>query len=533
MAPGAQRFAGRERSPMGKSRWSAPGRPAALLGVLALVAVAVIGARMLHRVRERAQMSPAAQLDILMAQASRGFPSGAMPGPGRAGGGVPSGDTIAALAAAVSAARSTASRAQGIGASVQVVGETANSVHLALRLPGGEAVDETITLQPNVSYTPTAADLDAQARTGQEIFGPRISQLADPAGGKRLVLQYVVPTASLPQPLRDRLDGKPTALLLHLFSEAWAQNTLNLWTGIATGYQNKASIPGSDLMKVYKNYEKVQDALDTSDQYSQWMSEFDAMEECARNPTQTVTQNAYHDNPQYQQQTLDAIAQARSEASQATALSFLNQETSTAMQLTSAPGLLKDMTKSVSKWNAAALRDIGNTDVHDAGGLVDCDLAPPPYLKGGDGTLQYHMRREGYQGFVTENHIVRLNLEIQRSGATAAAGGYELTGDGDFKSKVVSKYDVGTVECMGTSAARGGGAGDYLRISGGPSGGKCGPDRKIYGSIYHTDIYHSDNAFQCEFRGIDPVNGGRYEVRATGEEAPYTTCTLELKPRQQ
>jgi hypothetical protein len=31
---------------------------------------------------------------------------------------------------------------------------------------------------------------------------------------------------------------------------------------------------------------------------------------------------------------------------------------------------------------------------------------------------------------------------------------------------------------------------------------------------------------------VDLVNGGNYEVQAQGEEAQWTICSLELKPKQ-
>jgi len=31
---------------------------------------------------------------------------------------------------------------------------------------------------------------------------------------------------------------------------------------------------------------------------------------------------------------------------------------------------------------------------------------------------------------------------------------------------------------------------------------------------------------------VDLVNGGSYEVQAEGEEAKWTVCSLELKPKQ-
>lgn len=34
-------------------------------------------------------------------------------------------------------------------------------------------------------------------------------------------------------------------------------------------------------------------------------------------------------------------------------------------------------------------------------------------------------------------------------------------------------------------------------------------------------VKDSDTAFRCEFQNVDTVNGGEYEVHASGEESPW------------
>ncbi len=43
---------------------------------------------------------------------------------------------------------------------------------------------------------------------------------------------------------------------------------------------------------------------------------------------------------------------------------------------------------------------------------------------------------------------------------------------------------------------------------------------------------NSDTSFLCRFSNVDLVSGGGYEVQAEGEEAKWTVCSLELKPKQ-
>lgn len=52
------------------------------------------------------------------------------------------------------------------------------------------------------------------------------------------------------------------------------------------------------------------------------------------------------------------------------------------------------------------------------------------------------------------------------------------------------------------------------------------------GKSSDMSVKGSDTAFRCEFQNVDTVNGGEYAVHASGEESPWATCRLELKPQQ-
>lgn len=410
---------------------------------------------------------------------------------------------------------------------VQVVKDTPTSVQLAVTLPEGQVAGVSVDFQPGVPYTPTAAEHGAP---GREVFGVRLTQ-ADTPDGKRVRLSYVVPTSALPPQLRERILGKSQSAGLELVRAAHAQ-ALNAWTGLQTGYdlgKYGSGIKPKTVGKLYSNYKKVVKAWDSSEQYSVWMQQFDAMERCARNPTQTVTQNAYQQDPGYQQRTIDAIQQARAEAQQAAGLGFVNQEASVAMQLTEAPGALRGVTDKVADWNNAALRDIGDQLVTDTGKLVDCDLAPPPDRNRGDGTIKYHMHRAGYLDYEEEDWVVSGTVNLVPGGP---AGTFEIHGDGTFKGGKKSARQQVTWRCEGTSEVSGGGAGDGQRqplwVGGGVSGGDCTMTQQS--RTIDWGAGGADAGFRCDFPSVDVVNGGSYEVQADGEEAQWTTCELELKP---
>ncbi len=427
-------------------------------------------------------------------------------------------------------AQSAALAPGGVPPQARVLSETPTSLRLEVTLPNGETAEETITFKPG--YNPTTAEIADQQLRGGEIFGAHLSQ--EPDGG-RVTLSYVVATSALPATLRERLYGAPRALTFSFISTAHAQAGASFWTGMDVGMQIPKGIKSlspqefKEMKTAYTAYKQIDSALDTSDQYNNWMGKFDAMEECARNPTNTLTQNAYNQDPQYQQQTLDAIQQARSEAKQATGARFVNQEASVAMSLSAlkAPGLVTSVTGSVAKWNDSALQQIGDGLVTDTAKLVNCNLArPPTRLAYNDGTISYHMHRQGWLTYDEEDHSAKGVFTMD----PAVGGTFKISGIADFKAKVISTSQPMSNKCEGTSELSGGGAYGYLDIVANPVSGSC---------IYTTTAYtrdigagNSDTSFVCRFSNVDLVNGGSYEVQAAGEEAKWTVCSLELKPKQ-
>ena len=414
---------------------------------------------------------------------------------------------------------------------VELVKETATSVELVVSLPDGETASGGISFEPNRAYTPTPAELEAQAKLGRSVFGAHLTHSTTP--GDRAVLSYVVPGSALPVSLRERLYGRASESAgPQLIRAAQAQGVLNAWTGVQTGYAIGEHLSGlqpkAPWDKLAKNYKQVSKALDMADQYDQWMLRLDALETCARNPTQTVTQNAYRDDPAYQQQTLNAIQQARSEVQQATGLNYVNREATVATQLTKGPGIMSAMTGKVSDWNDAALKDVGDGLVQDASKLVDCDLArPPPSL--GDGTIVYHMKRAHWRFVEEEEWETRGTVSI----FPGPAGTVQVRGSGEFKGhhKASAPGDL-IIKCAGQSEYGGSGGLGTLSVSGTSVGGACLVGASA-GPMQQRDYGAADAGFSCQFSNVDLENGGSYEVHAQGEETEWAVCTLEIKVRKE
>jgi len=417
---------------------------------------------------------------------------------------------------------------------LRVLKDTPLQVVMSLTLPDGNVVLETVTVLPNLPYVPTPSDRQL-LQQGHEVFGPK---LAWQKGGQ-LVLQYVVPNDAMPAAVRRSYPVETGMRWLPLLINQAHAGVNNFWTGMQTAIGKPNNKPeglapylGSlqptvPWAKLQSNYGRVSEAMDFSDQESQWMMRLDALEQCARHPTQTVTQNAYRQNPQYQQQTIDAIEQARTEVKQATGAWYVNEEASVGSQLIKGvPGLLSNLSGKMSSWNDTALRQIGDGLVTDAAKLVDCDLAPPP-LHGRDGSIKYRMQRSGYLGYDEENRLVYGTFDLQLAGLP---GAFKAIGTGTFKGSMKSTRFSSKAQCSGTSTVQGGGVSGRFWISASPDKGTC-----LFTDINGThDVgpSNSDTSFRCSFSNVDLVNGGHYTVHADGEESQWAFCDLELTPRQ-
>ncbi len=402
------------------------------------------------------------------------------------------------------------------GVHAQVVSQNTTSAQLVLTFPDGLTADETITLQPNQQYTPTAEEMARAGQSGNQIYNVKFSAVPD--GDKlRLTLQYFVPWDALSPEVRQAIQSQ-TADWFQVVPSANAQAGMGAGIGIGFGIA-KQSVGA--LMGIWS-------AMGKSSQHQQWMSQLDALENCVQNPTNPLTKTAYSNNPAYQQNTLANIQNARSSVQQVTAARYLAQVNSIAAGLVSGP--LAIVLGGLTMLNDMTLSDVGNQEVQDAGkNVTDCSPpSAPPTAKSGDGTILYRMHRTGYLAYNREDHFVQGTFNISRD----PVGGVRLRGTGGFQGTVVSSKYGTNMTCKGASAIGGTGGLGQLVVGSNATTGTCqGTEggRAIQRSTY---MVLTDNNFQCHFENVDLVNGGQYTVHADGDESPWATCELELKPQQ-
>jgi len=425
--------------------------------------------------------------------------------------------------------------ASAADAVVQVLSDSPSSVEFELTLQDGTVAHTSFRIEPGKSYMPSAAERAAAQKAGRRVYAVKFEATSAESGPNHATLEYFIPYDSLPEDVRRAVLGAP-AVRLHfpLVSDAYAQVAGDLGMGMYGGYDTAGGWSGP--IKAMKN---VQSALEMSADHDQWMQQLDALEGCARNPTSTVTQNAYRQDPQYQQRTIDAIQQARSEVQQTTAVRFLNTEVSVAKGLVSVPsdvpgsqqlksGLKggKSMLGELSKSNDSALKGIAEQQIADISKLVDCDLGRPQKIAHGDGMFEYHMHRKGFHEYDEEDRLVKGTFDLSPGPGGAAM----LHGDGEFKGRMTSKTFGTSAECEGTSEVQGSIYAGRMKIDGGPNGGNC-----LFHDRGKTTVLSprdSDTAFTCEFQDVDLVNGGSYSVHANGDESEYAICKVDLGPQK-
>jgi hypothetical protein len=403
------------------------------------------------------------------------------------------------------------------GAKTQIVSQSSTSARLVFTFPDGATADETVVIQPDQQYSPTPEELAQASQSGLQAYNVKFSAVPDGPDHMQITWQYFVPYTSLPPDMQQMVRQQATsASWFQLVPSAWAQ-------GSGGGMGVKAGFGAAK--GVFKAFKNIEDAADKSVQNYDWMNQLDALEDCAKHPTNPVTQKAYQDNPAYRDQTVAGIEGARSVVEQVTAVRFLALENAVASGFVGGPfaGALGTLTA----WNDKTLQYVANQQISDIAKSVTKCEAEPPQPEQGDGKIVYHMHRQGYLDFDEEMRLVQGYFTLHSG---PVAGSVELIGRGKFQGNMKSSRFKTSSQCKGQSEISGGGIYGSLRISGNPVLGGC--DYNNGNKTIQLGPNDSDTGFVCEFHNVDLVNGGSYEVHAEGEESQWAACALDLKPQQ-
>ena len=121
----------------------------------------------------------------------------------------------------------------------------------------------------------------------------------------------------------------------------------------------------SGTLRMLRALENVGNALASSADYLEIVRELDAIEECARNPTNPITQRAYRDDPGYQQRVLDQIAATRAEVKANASVLYLSHLIKTGSSLVRNVPALGFIVGPGTAWSKAALNEVTRKLIDD------------------------------------------------------------------------------------------------------------------------------------------------------------------------
>ena len=398
------------------------------------------------------------------------------------------------------------------GAKTQIVSQDKTSIHLAFTFPDGKTAEQITTVQSDQHYTPTPAELQRAAQTGRQAYNVKFSVTPDQS---QITLEYFVPSSALPTDVQQAMHDQSVSVgWFQLVPSAWAQSGGGAGGGV--GIKSVFGGVGSALMGIYG-------AMGKSIDNQSWLDELDALEDCVKNPTNPLTKQEYDKNPTYQQQTVSGIEGAKSQIQQVTAARYLGQLSSTG-----AGALLKGpwgpILGGVNFLNDMTLQDVAVQQMADIQkSVVLCPENNPQNQPKGDGTIVYTMHKE--QNGDLETRLYQGTFTLQRGPVEFAVN---VAGTAEIQSKAVSTKAGTTYTCKGVAQMHGPGGMGSLSIAI-DTIGNC--EMNDHGKVLRHPGYASQG-ISCTFENVDLVNGGDYEVQSDGEEAQWTKCALELKPKQ-
>lgn len=266
--------------------------------------------------------------------------------------------------------------------------------------PNGATRELTLTATPNQQYTPTAEELADTASVTNPVYhgyfaASGIEDSAPPVD-TQIDISFFVPATSIPE--------KPAIMASASSVTAKAVRRARVHApGVNDGFQlnlNEVGAKGADvsigsLLDYFKDTGKaakntgsayavasalsdIAGAAIISKQVNAWLAELDALEKCAADPANSLTQT----DPNYTATTVANLQATRAEIKQISAVRFINVMSETGSGITPATAILSIPLKSVHSWSEQTLKDASESLMRDARASVDsCKPTCPTSLK--------------------------------------------------------------------------------------------------------------------------------------------------------
>ncbi len=444
---------------------------------------------------------------------------------------------------------------------IQLIEESKTSLHFLMSFPDGGTIDETIGIVPNQPYTPTAKDLERAARTRSRIYNPRLRLKENGPDSVQATLEYNVPYSSLPKEVLERI-GAPappnSAGFFNLVPPAWGQvraigePTLGLFANMLAEHWKDWKVINGEL----EEFETLKslgadvplamlDLILSMKELGGQLSQIGDLQDCAKNPTNPLTQKASHD-PNYEHDVLDPLSDAKGNVGSSWLPRAANVGAGYLTHfLPFGSGFLLGPFLSM---NDDAINSINEERIHDAEKLVvPCDkpieLTAGAFrpMKGGfeykynlDDKVCLHEESQGGCSFHNETRTAqgKFSLNPNEFGFLTGDGSGSIQEQGEMhvdKTKHSSRFTktgavVAEFKCGGDDPQSGviqmtihGDALKWDQEGTGPSGE----------SLSGIHLNSGGFAATCEFRNVDFTKGGSYSAYA--QDDSHGTCKIELE----
>jgi hypothetical protein len=301
-------------------------------------------------------------------------------------------------------------------AKMESTNPTPNTFVYHLYYPNGATREITMKFTPNQSHKLTTEEIAKNSGGRTPVYAFKYNNTLGPDWKGRLDMEYFVPRDGVPAELLASLEKTasldfPENLFARLRAalglrsvEAASGDSVSgvnvAWRESATagvdwaigstieaardrGVSGAGKIAG--IYALASAASAAAGAMDLRKQNSNWLSELDALEKCASNPTNQVAKS----DPNYSKNAVDKVQSARSELKEVNAVRFLNQATETSAGLHPASAVGAVALKQGFVWSETTLGDYSeNTIMREVRlAVVNCG-DPIPQDKPGEGNVK-------------------------------------------------------------------------------------------------------------------------------------------------
>lgn len=280
-------------------------------------------------------------------------------------------------------------------AKLEVANGDPNTFVYNLFYPNGATRQVTLTFTPNQEHTPTPEETAKDSAGGASIYAFTYANTLGPEWTGRLDMGYFIPNAGIPAVLlaglkKTSAPGKAAAGQsasdgpVSGSGVAWgevAKTGADVTIGSVLDYYKGQGLSVGNLGAIYalaSAASNVAGAMDLSKQSGKWLSELDALEKCAANPTNQVAKS----DPNYSQNTVAKVRSARSELKDVTAVRFLNQMTETGAGITPVTAVASVALKQGFVWSERTLGDYSENTIMREARLAVVACGDPQPLTG-------------------------------------------------------------------------------------------------------------------------------------------------------